>query len=133
LSHKRVQSFRKLREKETIHMIKMIGKSCGSVVDLTEMLFLLANNIICEVALGKAYNDLKFKDMLVRSQILLGVVSVGSYIPWLSWVDWLRGLEGRANKVATEFDEFLDGVIEEHINKNIATDANVDGGKDEGQ
>ncbi|GJR61271.1 cytochrome P450 71A4-like protein [Tanacetum coccineum] len=118
LSNKRVQSFRHIREREMIRMIDMIDKSCGSVVDLSEMLVALTNNIICQVALGRTYSDLKFKDLLRRVQILLGVVSVGSYIPCLSWVDWLRGLERRTNKVAKEIDDFLDNVIEDHVNKN---------------
>ncbi|PWA40748.1 cytochrome P450 71A2 [Artemisia annua] len=119
LSRKRVRSFRSIRERETISMIDMIGKTRGSVVDLSEMIISLTNNIICQVALGRIYGDYKkFKELLVAFQNLLGVMSVGSYIPWLSWVDWLRGLEGRTNKVAKELNEFFDGVIEEHINKN---------------
>nr|XP_043622221.1 cytochrome P450 Tp4149-like [Erigeron canadensis] len=133
LSRKRVQSFRKIREKETINMIETIGKSCGSVVDVTQLLFLLTNNLLCQVALGKTYRDLKLMDLLSRSQHLLGAFVVGSYIPSLSWVDQLRGLEREANEVAKEFDEFLDVIIDEHIDKNMKADANGDGGKEEGQ
>ncbi|PWA40006.1 cytochrome P450 [Artemisia annua] len=134
LSHKRVQSFRHIREREMTRMIDMIDKSCGSVIDLSEMLVSLTNNIICQVALGRTYSDLKFKDLLGRLQFLLGVVSVGTYIPWLSWVDWLRGLEGKTNKLAKEIGEFLDGVIEDHVNKNkMVVDGNVDGGHDQSQ
>ncbi|GJR45506.1 cytochrome P450 71A4-like protein [Tanacetum coccineum] len=118
LSHKCIRSFCSIRERETISMIDIMGKSCGAVVDLSEMIISLTNNIICQVALGRTYSDLKFKDLLIRYQNLLGVMSVGSYISWLSWVDWLSGLEGETNKVARELSEFFDGVIEEHINKN---------------
>nr|XP_043622838.1 cytochrome P450 Tp4149-like [Erigeron canadensis] len=130
LSRKRVQSFRKIREKETIHMIETIGKSCGSVVDVTQLLFLLTNNLLCQAAIGKSYGDhLKYlMDLMARSQYLLGAFVVGSYIPWLSWVDRLRGLERGAKKVAKEFHELLDVVIDEHINNNIKADAN-NGGK----
>lgn len=48
---------------------------------------------------------------------LLGCFSVGSYIPTLAWVDRLSRLERRADEVAKEFDEFLEGVIDEHVNK----------------
>ncbi|GKD60567.1 cytochrome P450 71A4-like protein, partial [Tanacetum coccineum] len=78
-------------------------------------------------------SGLKFKDLLGRFQILLGVLSIGTYIPWLSWVDWLCGLEGKTNKLAKEIDEFLDGVIEDHVNKNKMADGNVDGGNDQSQ
>ncbi|KAI3763174.1 hypothetical protein L1987_53625 [Smallanthus sonchifolius] len=46
---------------------------------------------------------------------VLGVFSFGNYIPTLSWIDRLSGLEGQARKVAEDFDEFLEGVVEEHI------------------
>nr|XP_043622720.1 cytochrome P450 Tp4149-like [Erigeron canadensis] len=130
LSRKRVQSFRKLREKETVDMIETIGKKCGSVVDITGMLFLLTNNILCQAALGKTYSDLKLMDLMARSQHLLGAFVVGSYIPWLSWVDRLRGLERGAKQVAKEFDELLDVVIDEHIDKNTKADSNGNGSQD---
>ncbi|KAJ9567909.1 hypothetical protein OSB04_003875 [Centaurea solstitialis] len=42
------------------------------------------------------------------------------------WVDRLSGLEQRADDVAKEFDEFLEGVIEEHLSKNVADDKGQD-------
>ncbi|MFS7910915.1 putative cytochrome P450 [Helianthus anomalus] len=115
LSSKRVQSFRQVREQETQVMIDIIGKRCGSVIDLGELLNALTNNVICRVALGRTYEGVKFNDLLVRFTYLLGSFSVGNYIPWLSWVDRLSGLVARTKKVALEFDEFLEGVLEEHI------------------
>lgn len=47
---------------------------------------------------------------------LLGAVSVEDYIPWLAWVSRVNGLDARAEKVAKQFDDFLEGVIEEHQN-----------------
>ncbi|MFS7910907.1 putative cytochrome P450 [Helianthus anomalus] len=96
LNNKRVQSFRQVREQETQVIIDEIGKSRGSVIDLGELLNLLTNNVICRVALGRTYE-------------------IGNYIPWLSWVDRVSGLEARTKKVAKEFDEFLEGVLEEHV------------------
>ncbi|MFS7986231.1 putative cytochrome P450 superfamily [Helianthus anomalus] len=82
------------------------------------MLVKVTNNVICQVALGRTYSDsLKFKDLLVRFQILLGVLCVGNYIPWLSWVDWLRGLDRQTKELAKEFNDFYDGIIEEHLVK----------------
>ncbi|GJW23445.1 cytochrome P450 71A4-like protein [Tanacetum coccineum] len=130
LSHKRVQSFRHIRERE---MTRLIDKSFGSMIDLTEMLVSLTNNIICQVALGRTFRLRLVRGKHHRFQILLGVLSIGTYIPWLSWVDWLCGLEGKTNKLAKEIDEFLDGVIEDHVNKNKMADGNVDGGNDQSQ
>nr|XP_043621329.1 cytochrome P450 Tp4149-like [Erigeron canadensis] len=120
LSHKHVQSFQKIREKLLLRMIEMVGKSCGSVIDMSELLFLLTTNILCEVAFGQKNDDIKFKNVFVKSQILLGGFDIGNYIPWLSWVNWLR--VGEANEIVKEYDEFLDGVIDEHKNKSTKAD-----------
>ncbi|KAJ0734452.1 putative cytochrome P450 [Helianthus annuus] len=118
LSKKQVQSFRQVRERETARLIDLIGQSGGSVVNVTNMLVKLTNNVICEVALGRTYNDgFKFKDMLVKFQTLLGAVGVGTYIPWLSWVDSLRGLNRQTKKLAKELNDFYDAIIEEHVVK----------------
>ncbi|KAJ0804439.1 putative cytochrome P450 [Helianthus annuus] len=122
LSNKRVQSFRQVREQETHVIIDEIGKSCGSVIDLGELLNLLTNNVICRVALGRTYESKKFNDLLARFTYLIGCFSVGNYIPWLSWVDRVSGLEARTKKVAKEFDEFLEGVLEEHVYKKTMMD-----------
>ncbi|XP_076921705.1 cytochrome P450 Tp4149-like [Bidens hawaiensis] len=129
LSNKRVRSFRQVREQETRLMIDIIGKSCGSVIDLGTMLNSLTNNIICRVGLGRTYEGTKFSDLLARFSYLLGSFSVGNYIPWLSWVDRLSGLEARTKKVAEELDEFLEGVVEEHISKKRMVDGD-DKGRD---
>ncbi|KAK1427675.1 hypothetical protein QVD17_16367 [Tagetes erecta] len=132
LCNKRVQSFRHVREQETRVMMDIVGKSCGSVTDLGKLLNSLTNNIICRVALGRTYEGEKFQDLLIKFTYLLGCFSVGNYIPWLSWVDRLSGLEARTKKVAEELDEFLEGVLEEHINKK--TMMHGDGnGSDKGQ
>nr|XP_043620721.1 cytochrome P450 Tp4149-like [Erigeron canadensis] len=122
LSHKHVQSFQDIRGKLLLRMIEMIGKSCGSVIDMSEMLFLLTTNILCEVAFGQKNDDIKFKDVFVKSQALLGGFDIGNYIPWLSWVNWLRS--GQANEIVKEYDDFLDGIIDEHKNKSIKADVN---------
>ncbi|KAI7756359.1 hypothetical protein M8C21_031739 [Ambrosia artemisiifolia] len=117
LSNKRVQSYRHVREEEMALVIDKIQKADGSVVNLSELLISLTNNVICRVALGRKYEGGKFNNLLHRAVGLLGCFSVGSYIPCLRWVDKLSGLERRVDKVAKEFDEFLEGVIYEHVNK----------------
>ncbi|KAK9073543.1 hypothetical protein SSX86_007867 [Deinandra increscens subsp. villosa] len=130
LNSARVQSFRQIRENEMALMINMIESSCGSVIDLSEFLVMLTNNIICKVALGRTYSGLKFKDLLGRFVHLLGVFSFGNYIPKLSWIDRLSGLEDKARKVAKDFDEFLEGVVEEHIRDKKGVDAKSDEDQD---
>ncbi|PIN10515.1 Cytochrome P450 CYP2 subfamily [Handroanthus impetiginosus] len=108
LSNKRVQSYRSVREEETSIMVEKIRQmgSSSLVVNLSDMFVSVSNDVTCRVALGRKYGeDGKFKKFLGEFMELLGVFSVRDYIPCLGWVDW---------KVAKLFDEFLEGVIEEH-------------------
>ncbi|KAK1413059.1 hypothetical protein QVD17_34783 [Tagetes erecta] len=118
LSNKRVQSYQQVRVDEMERMMNVIETSNGSVINLSELLITLTNNVVCRVALGRTYEGMKFKRLLERVMELLGCFSVGSYIPSLRWVDRVSGLERKADEVAKEFDEFLEGVIDEHESKN---------------
>ncbi|KAM0007001.1 putative cytochrome P450 [Helianthus debilis subsp. tardiflorus] len=122
LSPKRVQSFRRMREEETdllVERIREISSSSSSspVVNLSELLISLTNGVICRAALGRKHGGEKFKELFAHFVELLGVFSVGDYIPWLSWVDWIKGCDVRAVKIAAEFDAFLEGVIAEHVDR----------------
>lgn len=101
------------------HTISMIEESCGSLVDLSELFVSLTNNIICKLALGMTYHEVNFTDLLKNLMHILGVFSVGDYIPWLSWIDSLSGVKGRAKLIAKQLDDFLQSVIDEHQNKKI--------------
>ncbi|CAH1441483.1 unnamed protein product [Lactuca virosa] len=104
-------------------MIDKIKNSCGSLVDLNELFFWLTNNIVCMASLGRKYGGSTFADIMDRFVHLLSGFNVGDYIPWLAWIDRLSGLEEKAHKVAKEFDDFLECVVEEHVNKRTEMDA----------
>nr|QNS29934.1 cytochrome P450 [Nothapodytes nimmoniana] len=123
LSNRRVQSYRSIREEETALMIQSIRQFCSSslLVNLSEKFRLLTNDVVCRIALGKKYGagegGRKFKKLLGELTELLGVFEVGDYIPWLAWVKFLNGLDAKVGRVAKEFDEFLEGVVEEHLDQ----------------
>ncbi|KAI3673565.1 hypothetical protein L6452_39688 [Arctium lappa] len=119
LTNKRVQSYRQVRKDETSLLIEKIQETHESIVNLSELLISLTNNVTCRVALGRTYDGKKFKNLLERFLELLGSFSVGSYIPFLTWVDRLSGLERRVDDIGKEFDDFVEGVIEEHINNKL--------------
>ncbi|GMJ00078.1 cytochrome P450, family 71, subfamily A, polypeptide 25 [Hibiscus trionum] len=121
LSNKMVKSYRAIREEETALAMACIKRYCSSglLVNLTELFSATTNNVICRIALGRKYNEdtNKFKKLLSEFLELLGTPSIGDYLPWLAWLSHVNGFNARADKVAKEFDEFLDGVIEEHLNR----------------
>ncbi|XP_027346738.1 cytochrome P450 71A22-like isoform X2 [Abrus precatorius] len=119
-SSKKVQSFGRVREEETLRMMGHIKKCCSSSlqVNLSELLGLLSNDVICRVALGRRYRGVEgkgFERVLLEFDELVGTVSIGDYMPWLDWLSKVNGLYGRAKRVAKYLDQFLDEVIDEHI------------------
>ncbi|XP_076900145.1 cytochrome P450 Tp4149-like [Bidens hawaiensis] len=118
LNNTRVKSYQQVREHEIGHMISLLGESIrrGTLVDMDSLFVSLTNNIIGMVALVRKFDGAKHPDLIKRFVDMLSVFSIGNYVPWLSWVDRISGSVGRAEKLAEEFDEFLEGVIEEHVN-----------------
>ncbi|KAM5571877.1 cytochrome P450 736A117 [Rosa sericea] len=122
LSNKRVRSFRSVREEETKSMIDKIKESSSSsVLNLSEMFATLTNDVISRVALGRKYNGTGgegLRELLGEFQELLGRINVGDFIPWLAWLNRVNGLEAKVDKVATRFDDFLERVIQEHVDSS---------------
>ncbi|CAA0818092.1 Cytochrome P450 71A25 [Striga hermonthica] len=138
LSTKRVQSFRVVREQETSIMVDKIRRQSGSsspVVNLSNLLASLTSDVICRVALGRKYGDhnvddgTKFKKLLKEFSELFGATSWGDYIPWLGWISRVNGLHSKVERVAKQFDEFLENVIREHKDpgrKQVDRDGELD-------
>lgn len=116
LSNKMVRSFRDVREEEISLMIENIRKSSSLPLNLSKLLSSLTNDVICRVTLGKKYGcETDFKELTERFSRLLGTFSVGTYVPWLAWIDWIRGLDSQLKKTGNDFDEFLEKVLDDHV------------------
>ncbi|XP_042040162.1 cytochrome P450 71A6-like isoform X1 [Salvia splendens] len=117
LSNKRVQSYRGVREEETSLMVDKIRRLCASskTVNLSDVMTSLTNDVICRVALGKKYGlGSDFKEAFAEFGVLLGILPLWEYIPWLRWMRRFDGLDKRADRAATKMDGFLETVIQEH-------------------
>ncbi|KAL1534722.1 unspecific monooxygenase [Salvia divinorum] len=121
LSSKRVQSFRFIREEETAFFMKRIRESSLGPVDLSKMFAEFTNDVICRSCFGRKYSDSengqKFLVLLRESMEVLGTLCVGDFIPWLGWVSGVNGFDRKLDRVSKEMDEFLEGVIVEHIER----------------
>lgn len=130
LSNKRVRSYRRVREEETSLMVKKIEQlgSSSRAVNLSDLLSSLTNDVICRVALGKKYGEVRdFKGTMADFCELLGTSPVWEYIPWLNWTRKLDGSDERIEGVARAFDEFLESVIEEHrVGEKVGDDVELD-------
>ena len=122
LSNKRVQSFNTVRREELSLLIQKIEEFSllsTAPMDLSGMFMRLTNDVICRVAFGRKYSGDErgnnFRRLLGELVELLGGFNIGDYIPWLAWVEYLSGWDAKVERVAKEFDEFLEGVVEEHL------------------
>ncbi|KNA16959.1 hypothetical protein SOVF_084360 [Spinacia oleracea] len=121
-SNKKVQSFWKVREEEVTLVIEMIKRSEQSPLNMSEIFMMYSSNVLCRTAYGKKYAGevgTDFKQLLKEFVEVMAVFSMGDFIPWLGWIDRLSGLESRVDKVAKEFDEFLQHVVQEHLDNKI--------------
>ncbi|KAL8147383.1 cytochrome P450 736A117-like [Apium graveolens] len=125
LSNKRVQSFRELREEETALMVNNIRDLSSSVpVNLSELFVTLTNDVSCRSAFGKKYSEegsgRESKMLLKEFLELLGSYSFADFVPWLGWIDQISGLDAKVDRVSKKLDEFLQGVVQEHMEKEKA-------------
>ncbi|KNA16960.1 hypothetical protein SOVF_084370 [Spinacia oleracea] len=128
LSNKKVQSFQKVREEEVNLVVNIIKNSEHSPVNLSEIFIMYSSNVLCMTTFGKKYAGevgTNFKQLLKELGEVMAVFSMGDFIPWLGWIDRLTGLEARVDKVSKEFDEFLEHVLQEHLNCRTEKEENL--------
>ncbi|KAH7549807.1 hypothetical protein JRO89_XS13G0084800 [Xanthoceras sorbifolium] len=93
--------------------------SLSLTVNLSEVFSSLTTDVICRAAFGRKYSGgesgWKFKKLMRELMVLLGGIDVGTFIPWLGWINRVTGFDAKVDRVAKEFDEFLDEIIEEHL------------------
>lgn len=120
LSAKRVQSFNFVREEEVALLVRRVTESCPGTTNLTNMLNLYANNLLCRVAFGKDFSQggenvrHNFQKLLEEYQILLGGFTVGDFFPSMEFMHKFTGMESRLIDTFRRFDSFFDEILEEH-------------------
>ncbi|KAL3328043.1 hypothetical protein AABB24_035614 [Solanum stoloniferum] len=139
LSSKRVNSFQLIRNEEINRMIQLISShsqsELSSELDLSQVFFGLANDILCRVAFGKRFIDDRLKDkdlvsVLTETQALLAGFCLGDFFPDWEWVNWLSGMKKRLMNNLKDLTEVCDEIIEEHLMKTRDDDRNGDGSED---
>ncbi|KAJ6358782.1 hypothetical protein OIU76_000499 [Salix suchowensis] len=122
LSAKRVHWNSFVREEEVDRLIRRIAESYPGTTNLSKMIGLYANDVLCRVALGRdfsgggEYDRHGFQKMLDDYQALLGGFSLGDYFPSMEFVHSLTGMKSKLRYTFRRFDQFFDEVITEHRN-----------------
>ncbi|KAL7589549.1 hypothetical protein Lser_V15G41166 [Lactuca serriola] len=123
LSNKKVQTYNGLREKIIAECVDKITQCflSNKPADLSDLFSSLTNDVTCMATFGRTYNEgeigRKFKKVLQEFSEVLGSFYFEDSIPQLAVVDRLRGLSAKVDRVAVDFDEFLQGVVDETIIK----------------
>ncbi|KAL5988515.1 hypothetical protein ACLOJK_036280 [Asimina triloba] len=87
------------------------------VINLSDMLMSLSENVTSRVALGKTYRlggeENRIGYLAKELEELLGVFYVADYFLSLEWIDVLRGKKRRLKRNFEGWNDFLDQVLEE--------------------
>ncbi|XP_068647347.1 cytochrome P450 71A9-like [Aristolochia californica] len=124
---KRTQSFRAVREEEVSLLMESIARSSSTVINLSELILALVNNIVCRIVFGKKYGETgeaygsksRFYDNLAEHQAFSGAITLADFFPHLEWIHKFTGLEFKVQKIFRQFDDLLDEVIEAHENAEV--------------
>lgn len=125
LSAKRVQSFAFVREEEVSRLVRRLAEPYPGTVNLSKMLGLYANDVVCRVSFGRDFSEggdfdhKGFQKLLEEYQELLGGLSVGDFFPSVeSFVLSLTGMKSRLVHTFNRFDELFDQIVAEHLNSD---------------
>ncbi|CDP12692.1 unnamed protein product [Coffea canephora] len=122
LSAKRVQSFGFTRQEEVANLVHRVAESYPSPTNLSHMLGLYANNLLCRIAFGKDFSQggdhvrHNFQKLLEEYQMLLGGFSIGDFFPSMEFLHKFTGMESRLKDTFRRFDQFFDEILKEHRN-----------------
>ncbi|KAL2515447.1 Cytochrome [Forsythia ovata] len=128
LSGKRVQSYGFVREEEVARLVQRIAESYPGTTNLTKMLALYANDVLCRVVFGRdfseggEYDRHGFQKMLEEYQELLGGFSIGDFFPSMEFMHTLTRTKSRLVHTFRRFDQFFDEVIKDHQSCNNKKD-----------
>ncbi|XP_071724913.1 tryptamine 5-hydroxylase-like [Rutidosis leptorrhynchoides] len=122
LSQTCVSSFRLVRDEEVNRLLTVLSMSkSGSEVDLSKLLFGLANDVLCKVAFGRRFDDGKLVGVLTETQSLFAGFCLGDFFPEWGWVNSVSGYKRRCMQNLTELRIVCDEIINEHLEKKKKT------------
>ncbi|XP_060169551.1 cytochrome P450 71AU50-like [Lycium barbarum] len=121
LTTQKINSFQAMRKQEVANFVTFINRAaCSHVeVDISAKLATLSANMACLMVFGKKYTDDEFDergfmDVIHESLVIVSKPNIGEFFPFLNTFD-LQGFVPRMKELAKIYDEFLERVIDEHI------------------
>lgn len=129
LGSKRSRLSKNIMEIEVKSLLASLSSSSTTnrEVNLDDMLLGLVHDVVCKVAFGKSYrgetfNGRKLQDIVEDSVVLLSG-SFSDYFPTFGWmIDELSGWNRRLDKCFSDYDGFLQMIIDDHYNATKKND-----------
>ncbi|KAJ7960889.1 Cytochrome P450 [Quillaja saponaria] len=115
LTLKRVQSFQFIREEEVSNLIETIASNEGSLINLRELFYALANDITSRAAFGKKSKDGQAFISTIKEVFQLGAgFLIADLYPSIKALQVITGIKPKLEKMQGEIDRILDIIIMEH-------------------
>ncbi|KAH0693570.1 hypothetical protein KY285_020667 [Solanum tuberosum] len=122
LSNQKIHSFQSMRKQQVELLIQSLKKEARDrvVVDLSSNITSLNANLTCLMVFGKKYMDEDldkrgFKAIVQDVVHLSATPNLGDFFPFLGAID-LQGITRKLKDLSKVFDEFLEKIIDEHVN-----------------
>uniref|UniRef100_A0A224X464 Tryptamine 5-hydrolase n=1 Tax=Hypericum kalmianum TaxID=473045 RepID=A0A224X464_9ROSI len=134
LSARRVNSFRLVRDVEVDRAMKSVAAHSGRELDLSQVFFNLANDVLCRVAFGRRFVDEEgsrgdLVHVLTETQELFAGFCLGDFFPEWGWVNSVSGYKRRLVRNLGQLRAVCDEIIAEHEgkmgNENVGDDGNT--------
>ncbi|KAJ0097019.1 hypothetical protein Patl1_27461 [Pistacia atlantica] len=121
LSDSRISAFRTMRKQELDLLIEYIKQAAAArdAIDLSAKVSSLIAFMTCLMVFGKKYMDEEFggggfETVIKEASTLAAKPNLSDYIPHIASLD-LQGLTKRMKAVSKVFDDFLENIIDEHV------------------
>ncbi|XP_010550444.1 PREDICTED: cytochrome P450 84A1-like [Tarenaya hassleriana] len=127
-SRKRAESWASVRD-EVDKMVRLVETHSDQPVNVGELIFSLTRNIIYRAAFGSASDEGQdeFVKILQEFSKLFGAFNIADFLPFLGWID-PHGIKGRTKRARASLDQFIDTIIDKHVEKKKKNRSTGDGG-----
>ncbi|CAJ1963937.1 unnamed protein product [Sphenostylis stenocarpa] len=131
LTPKRVESFQAIREEEASKLVKEIGLSEGSSMNLSKMINSFSYGLTSRVAFGGKSNDQEaFIAVMKDASKVLAGFSLADLYP-IKLLQVLTGLRSKVEKLHQEVDRILEKIVRDHRDTSSETkETNEKAGED---
>ncbi|XP_047966763.1 salviol synthase-like [Salvia hispanica] len=115
LSARRVQSFRRIREEESLSLCKQMASCEGSPADLSGSLCLMSYDVTTRVVVGAKTRERGTVTSIIQESIRLGAgFMLADLYPSIKLLPLITGARFKAQRMYRKLDKLFDSIVEQH-------------------